>query len=876
MRRVIERLNRQNIGGESPEMIPLLWEDSVPAQMGQGAQESVDYYLGQAGLTDIFVCIFWTKLGGPAIVHDRRYASGTLYEFESAYAGLKRTGSPRILLYRCTRPHTPEADATATEVRAFFVSLSGEGARYVGLPFKFSTEAEFEQRVESDLRSLIIEILAERARVPLNRSRERTTLVRGVQEFLDRFEDLFGEGQEKSQLFQISMRAVDENGAIEEGPSRPTDGSSILSVYEQWGRRILLLGDPGAGKTFAMLALMSELLSAARQRDDRPIPVYFNLASWVKVRLSQQSENRRFWERVFYGSSSRPELTFDAWVIDELSARYAIPRRAAERLVHNRQLVLCVDGLDELASDDPLAVKIRSECVAAVNATLEDRSVQMIFCARWSTYNDLVVRPRLGRPLALIPLTPGQISTYLKDWPRLDGLRAALAESPLLRGRAEAPLFLRLMATSYRDVAKDEILTAVAGSPDHWEKHLLDNYVTQCMSVAQPSLGAYTRAIVGPALRWIASLPSNEFAVEDIQPSLLGVKKGAGEESDYKAYRRLSVAALTLVTWLTTVAPVAAGSMVEWTVYHGATAGVMHAMRFGAVASAVAISFAWIGLTRQKWWSFGIWIGVGFALVRSLAVGMSPREGGTGGTLAEAAAALAVSVPCAVAVFLLFGFQTFGRIDRYRQRYASRPGIDRYEIQPLETLDWRWFDKESRWRGGWLGPIFGSIVGLLLWLGFGAARGIGFGVIVTLVVTLFSGFSNTSLIVSLSPNQGIVRSGVHATIMAILLAISGVVAFGLSYGLKLGWVQGVVNGVMGMVLLFTFLVFGGIPVIRHCCLGMVLHGQGVLPSWRCWPPWRKTIAFLEDMVRFKLLRHTAGAYMFRHEILRQFFRRQER
>jgi hypothetical protein len=74
-------------------------------------------------------------------------------------------------------------------------------------------------------------------------------------------------------------------------------------------------------------------------------------------------------------------------------------------------------------------------------------------------------------------------------------------------------------------------------------------------------------------------------------------------------------------------------------------------------------------------------------------------------------------------------------------------------------------------------------------------------------------------------------------------------------------------------LTFTFLVFGGIPVIRQAILGHVLHLRGATPSWFGLPPWGRTIAFLDDMVRFKLLRRSAGGYMFRHESLRRYYQR---
>ena len=103
-REVIERLSGGEFGGRRVRLVPLLWEDDVPAITGDPAQLAVDYYMGRAAETDVYVGIFWTKIGSPAVIGERRHESGTLYEFQQGYASFKRTGRPKMLLYRCVRP----------------------------------------------------------------------------------------------------------------------------------------------------------------------------------------------------------------------------------------------------------------------------------------------------------------------------------------------------------------------------------------------------------------------------------------------------------------------------------------------------------------------------------------------------------------------------------------------------------------------------------------------------------------------------------------------------------------------------------------------------------------------------------------------------
>src|ERR1700722_12906200 len=109
-RGVIERLSGGEFGGRRVRLVPLLWEDDVPAITGDPAQLAVDYYMGRAAETDIYVGIFWTKIGSPAVIGERRHESATLYEFQKGYASFKRTVRPKMLLYRCVRPAPPGAD----------------------------------------------------------------------------------------------------------------------------------------------------------------------------------------------------------------------------------------------------------------------------------------------------------------------------------------------------------------------------------------------------------------------------------------------------------------------------------------------------------------------------------------------------------------------------------------------------------------------------------------------------------------------------------------------------------------------------------------------------------------------------------------------
>ncbi len=58
--------------------------------------------------------------------------------------------------------------------------------------------------------------------------------------------------------------------------------TTILQVFERDDvqRKLLILGEPGSGKTTTMLELARDLLSRAKQDVHQPTPVLLNLSSW--------------------------------------------------------------------------------------------------------------------------------------------------------------------------------------------------------------------------------------------------------------------------------------------------------------------------------------------------------------------------------------------------------------------------------------------------------------------------------------------------------------------------------------------------------------------------------------------------------------------
>ena len=107
----------------------------------------------------------------------------------------------------------------------------------------------------------------------------------------------------------------------------------IIQVYDEVNGELLILGEPGIGKTTLLLELARHLLYRAEKDETHPMPVVFNLSSWAV---------------------KRQPIT--DWLAEELYDKYQVPRQLARSWVNTDQVLPLLDGLDEVtpATSEPL------------------------------------------------------------------------------------------------------------------------------------------------------------------------------------------------------------------------------------------------------------------------------------------------------------------------------------------------------------------------------------------------------------------------------------------------------------------------------------------------------------------------------------------
>lgn len=271
-------------------------------------------------------------------------------------------------------------------------------------------------------------------------------------------------------------------------------GTPIIDVFDRMNGMLLILGEPGSGKTTTLLELADELLNRADEDPTHPTPVVFNLSSWV---------------------DKRPPLA--EWLIDELRTKYSIPKKVAQEWIDRDELLLLLDGLDEVRSDHSDA------CAEAINTYRQEHFVPLVVCSRTAEYEDLAIQLKLQGAVLAQPLTLTQIDEYL-EWTGsvLSVVRSTLNQDAELQELASSPLMLSIMVLAYQGLSSEEF--SRFNSRHTRRRNLFNAYILR-MFAHRGTFVAYPIQKTLTWLSWLAARLHQDsqsiFLIEQMRPSWL-------------------------------------------------------------------------------------------------------------------------------------------------------------------------------------------------------------------------------------------------------------------------------------------------------------------------------------------------------------------
>lgn len=276
---------------------------------------------------------------------------------------------------------------------------------------------------------------------------------------------------------------------------------SIDEVFQQVGGSLLILGEPGAGKTILLLTLTQQLLHQNKHKKGRLFPVVFNLSSWAHAGKS-----------------------LSAWMIEELSTKYLIPRKIGKQWIEDHRLLLLLDGLDEVKESR------RNDCVTAINHFLQETGVLgIVVCCRFKEYIALDTKLTVNGAIRLRLLSKEKILNYVAATGEShEKLYALLQQDTAFLQLAQTPFMLSIMMKTYQDKKEELFPGKDFQSITDRRSQLIESYVTGQFQLVEKGPSKPKKYLKDQTTKWLSWVAQNMqkhnktiFLMEELQISWL-------------------------------------------------------------------------------------------------------------------------------------------------------------------------------------------------------------------------------------------------------------------------------------------------------------------------------------------------------------------
>ncbi|MBD0337172.1 MAG: hypothetical protein ICV62_16920 [Cyanobacteria bacterium Co-bin13] len=198
--------------------------------------------------------------------------------------------------------------------------------------------------------------------------------------------------------------------------------AEVAKLFERDGMdgRLLILGEPGSGKTQTLLSLASDLLKKSRT-STAPVPVLLDLSSWRGEPIS-------------------------IWATAKLWELYRVSENCARAWLVNAQLTLMLDGFDNLE------VSQQRTCAAEIDTFLRGNVNQTLAlcCRRQVMEHSGIPFNQFNGGVHLLPLVAQQVKDYATGLDKAD-LWKGIKASKVLQPLARSPFLLNCLAEFFHD-----------------------------------------------------------------------------------------------------------------------------------------------------------------------------------------------------------------------------------------------------------------------------------------------------------------------------------------------------------------------------------------------------------------------------------------
>ena len=623
---------------------------------------------------------------------------------------------------------------------------------------------------------------------------------------------------------QFVNNAIDHPWADVLDTGQNPSAANIYHAFRNADRALLILGAPGAGKTITLIDLTNYLLAMAGEDENQPVPIILNLSGWAEEQMG-----------------------IGEWAVEEMVAKYQIPRRMGRKWLAGDRLLFLLDSLDEMPAEYIV------DCIAAINAFRQTHGLaDVVVCCRQEAYETAVrdygARLQLNGAVLIRPLTTAQIHQYAPA-----SLVETIFQDEALLEMAQSPLNLNMMQSAIHgnDDARQD-------SAAFTRSRLFDQYVHHMVRRQEiKEGGAYASAELSDQLTWLARQMQRHnqsiFLIEQLQPSWL-------ENGRFQwLYLFLSHAGIptvlgTLIMW----------SFIQLIFINPPHIEVQFLTRFAALFGVVktpwntlfslfCLNFFAGTLSTAATGLFFLW-----RRRRGDESRIDRRIGWLQMLMVGAVVWTAVTIPVAltdelVLALFLGGMAAFGLILTFGGLTYGQSF--RTEIRVRGALQWSW---RKAVIFGALGAFFALVWSGVIWLRDPTAVAWQINLLIMgLIFFLLGGLSDKRPEIRNRPNEGMRiarQNGIKAVVVIaapamILSAVTVNPISGLYTGIMLGILAGTVHG-------FN-------DVFKHLIVRLLLWRKRHTPL--------NYAGLLDYAANCVLLQKVGGGYLFRHRLLQDYF-----
>jgi hypothetical protein len=385
-----------------------IWEIAPENLQLVRSQELYNESVRQAG---IFVMLLHNRLG-----------MYTQEEFEIAKERFLKTRKPHIYIYY------KESEASEEHLLQFLQQFAVSGKEYFYRKYNVFTEIELSVSHAIENYASIF--------LPEENAYTRNKLIKGLAARYERSlqkklnNELFFELELELQYTREGTEDIFVNNYFIEryADLDQSDFDGLFTKFTDEIRKLIILGEPGAGKTVLLLQFARRLISLAARDPAYPVPVMLNLASWT---------------------GDYPY--FEEWLADVLTdagGESGISKAYAKTLADERRLLLLLDGLDEIPE------KHRDICLEKLNdylysieraMPLDGKFPVAIICSRKTEYVQMKSNAPVRGAVVIKSLEERKITDWLTA-AREDKEAAGI----LLRNIRQQPSLLNHLKTAFQ------------------------------------------------------------------------------------------------------------------------------------------------------------------------------------------------------------------------------------------------------------------------------------------------------------------------------------------------------------------------------------------------------------------------------------------